>query len=67
MLMMFLPQSVLPDEQHLPGFSREAPSVVSEDGQEEDVDQEFHEKQLPKHPTSPVISSEDQTLLVIKD
>ena len=65
MLLVFLPQSMLPDEQHFPGFSGETPSVLCEDGQEDDVDQEFHEKQLPKH--APVISSEDQTLLGMKD
>ena len=66
MLVSFLPQSVLPDEQHLPGFSGETPPVVTEDGQEKDVDKQFDEKQLPKHLTSPVISSEEQTGIGMK-
>ena len=55
-----LPQPVLPDEQHFPGFSRETPSVLSKNGQENNVNKEFHQKELPEHLTWPSISSEEQ-------
>ena len=52
--MRFLPQSVLPDEQHFPGFGGETPAVLGEDSQEDDVAQQFHQKELPEHLTAAI-------------
>ena len=56
-----LPQAMLPDEQHFPGLGRETPAVLGENSQENDVNKEFHQEELPKHLTSPSRSSEEQS------